>query len=152
MRSKTNISSIILIVLLFITSSTFAQNADEASIRKLDDLERDALIKKDTAALFYKYWSPDMVVNTPGNVVVTVESTKALLKAGKIDYSFFDRVIEKITIVDKLGIVMGHEIVKPQGLRDGAGKTITRRFTNVWMDTNDGWRIVARQSTIINME
>lgn len=144
--------TILVFALTFCQNIVFPQSSKEDAIRKLDNLEKEALIHKDTSALFNKYWSPKMVVNTPGNVVVTVEGTKAMLKAGKIDYSSFDRVIEKITIIDNLGVVMGKEIVKPAGLRDNAGTVVTRRFTNIWMETHEGWRIVARQSTIINME
>src|SRR5690606_14406369 len=74
-----------------------SQPNDEAEIRNLERLEVEALLKVDTAALYNKYWSPYMVINSPANMVGTVEDTKRLLLAGRIDYSFLERNIEKIT-------------------------------------------------------
>ncbi|MEO8766236.1 MAG: hypothetical protein ABI416_18180 [Ginsengibacter sp.] len=44
---------------------------------------------------------------------------------------------------------MGKEIVGPKGITANAGKIVTRRFTNIWMKTTDGWKLTARQATII---
>jgi hypothetical protein len=111
--------------------------------------------EKETAcqlALFDKIWSPDMVINTPNNVVGTVEGTKALFRSGGLKYLSFERNIEKITFNDNIAIVMGGEKIHPQGKQNNAGKVVTRRFTHVWMYSNNGWSIIARQATIINVE
>jgi hypothetical protein len=129
----------------------FSQDTSEAEIRNLEKLELDALLKKDTAALFHKYWSPTMVVNTPANRVGTVEETKKNLLAGRIDYTYMERNIEKITFNQNIAIVMGQEVLEPKGLTENVGKTVTRRFTNIWMKSNNKWSIVARQSTIISI-
>ncbi len=144
--------SILVYVFFFLATALFAQNSKEAVISNLDNLEREAVLKGDSTALFTKYWSPMMVVNTPANRVGTVEGTKMALKTGKLDYARFDREVEKITFIENIAVVMGQETLEPQGVSDNAGKTITRRFTNVWMDTKEGWRIVARQATIIKVE
>jgi hypothetical protein len=47
---------------------------------------------------------------------------------------------------------MGSEIIRPQGQQINAGKVVTRRFTNVWMNSNNTWSIIARQATIIKVE
>jgi hypothetical protein len=47
---------------------------------------------------------------------------------------------------------MGGETIRPQGKQVNAGKTVTRRFTNVWMSSKNSWSIVARQATIIKVE
>ncbi len=47
---------------------------------------------------------------------------------------------------------MGEEKIKPQGKQNNAGKLVTRRFTNVWMYSNNNWSIIARQATIIKVE
>jgi Domain of unknown function (DUF4440) len=134
-----------------IHTATLAQQVNETFIRNLDNSEREAVLRGDTISLFNKLWSPNMVVNTPANRVGTVESTKNLTRTGKIDYSSFERTIEKITIFENVGIVMGQEVVKPQRNADNVGKTITRRFTNIWMNGKDGWQIVARQATVISI-
>jgi len=129
-----------------------AQDAKENEIRRLENLERESVLKSDSTILFDKIWSPKMVVNTPANVVGTVEGTKQLLRTGSLHYLSFERNIEKITFNDDLAIVMGGEIIKPQGTQPNAGKTVSRRFTHVWKFSNNSWSIIARQATIIKVE
>lgn len=129
-----------------------AQDAREVEIRKLENLERESVMKSDSSALFDKIWSPNMVINTPANVVGTVQGTKAIFRAGGIAYASFERTIEKITFSDNLAIVMGGEVIKPQGKQPNAGKTVFRRFTHVWQFKNNSWSIIARQATIFKVE
>lgn len=93
-----------------------------------------------------------MIVNTPANVVGTVEGTKAQFRSGNLNYLSFERNIEKISFNDNVAIVMGGEVIKPQGKQMNAGKVVTRRFTNVWQYSNNSWSIIARQATIIKVE
>lgn len=93
-----------------------------------------------------------MVIHNPANTVMTVEGTKMLFRAGKLNYVWFERTIEKITFNDNLAIVMGEEKLKPQGLSSNVGKLVTRRFTNIWKFSNNSWNIIARQATIIKVE
>ncbi len=65
--------SVFSLSLTFITNGILAQHPGEAEIRQLENLERESVLKGDSAVLFDKIWSPDMIVNTPANVVVTVE-------------------------------------------------------------------------------
>jgi len=118
----------------------------------MEKLERESVLKGDTMALFDKIWAPSMIVNTPANVVGTVEGTKAHLRSGDLNYLSFDRLIEKITFTDNVAVVMGGEVIKPQGHQVNAGKTVTRRFTHVWLYKNNQWSIIARQATIIKVE
>ena len=129
-----------------------AQDPKEAEIRRLENLERESVMKGDSAPLFNKIWSPSMVINTPANTVGTVDGTKALLRSGRLSYLSFERTIEKITFNDNLAIVMGGEVIRPQGDQQHAGKTVSRRFTHVWMYKNNSWSIIARQATIIKVE
>jgi len=142
----------ITLCLTFTTNIVSAQDAREAEIRRLENFERESVLKGDSLALFDKIWSPNMIVNTPANVVGTVEGTKAHLRAGDLNYISFERNIEKITFNDNVAIVMGGEIIKPQGKQMNAGKTVSRRFTNVWLYKNNSWSIIARQATIIKIE
>ena len=135
-----------------ISDILFAQNSKESEIRRLENLEREAVLKVDTALLFNQLWSPNMVVNAPVNRVVAVETTKLFTRTGRLNYASFERNIEKITFNDDLAIVMGEEILKPQGISENAGKIVTRRFTNIWKNSNNAWSIIARQSTIIKVE
>ena len=129
-----------------------AQDPRESEIRRLEKLERESVLKGDSLQLFDKIWSSKMIVNTPANIVGTVEGTKAQLRSGNLNYLSFERNIEKISFNDNVAIVMGGEVIKPQGKQMNAGKIVTRRFTNVWQYSNSSWSIIARQATIIKVE
>ncbi len=144
--------SIILISLLSLTNSALAQDPRESEIRRLETLERESVLKGDSTALFNKIWSPNMIVNTPANIVGTVEGTKAIFRSGGLNYLSFERMIEKISFTDNIAIVMGGEVIKPQGQQPNAGKTVSRRFTHVWLYKNNNWSIIARQATIFKIE
>jgi hypothetical protein len=50
-------------------------------------------------------------------------------------------------------VIMGQEIVKPRDTAANAGKTIRRRFTDVWRRDSDGTRrLTVRQATITALE
>src|SRR5512134_402144 len=97
--------------LMFVTiaNRTLAQDPREAEIRRLEQLEREAVMKGDSTSLFDKLWSPNMVINTPANVVGTVQGTKAMFRSGGLNYLSFERNIEKITFNENIAIVMGGE-------------------------------------------
>jgi len=50
-----------------------------------------------------------------------------------------------------MAVVMGEDIVKPQGNMQDAGKTVTRRYTDVWMKAQNKWKLIIRQATIISI-
>lgn len=130
----------------------FGQRDREDEIRRLENLERESVLRSDSVVLFDKIWSPNMVVNTPANIVGTVEGTKNHLRSGGLAYASFERTIEKITFNENVAIVMGGEVLKPQGTQPNAGNMVTRRFTHVWLFKNNSWSIIARQATIIKIE
>ena len=139
--------------LYFTFQVVLAQNDRDSEIRRMENLERESVLKGDSLALFNKIWSPNMVINTPANIVGTVEGTKALLRSGALKYLSFERNIEKITFYNNnIAIVMGGETIKPQGKQMNAGKVVTRRFMHVWMYSNSSWSLIARQATIIKVE
>lgn len=139
------------ILLLLSARFAIAQNAAEDEIRKLDQLEARATINGDTVAL-KRLWSPNFVVNNPANTVVNVTQIRKLMNEGKISYATFSRVVEKVTIADNVAITMGYEQNQPEKTTANAGKMVTRRYTNVWLKGKDGWRIIGRQATIINIK
>ncbi len=131
-------------------SATFSQQSAETEIRNLEKMEAEAFAKKDTSTLL-KLFSTNLVVNSPLNRVATLPDVMNLIRAGKIDVASVEKIIEKITFVENIAIVMGHDIVTPQGAMDNAGKTVTRRYTDIWMKDKTGWRLTARQATIISV-
>lgn len=143
---KIPFTSLLLLLLFFLQ----AQNP-EAQIRELEDAQREAFLKKDTTAL-YKIFSPDFVVNAPTNKVTTLQQLKVLIRTGYVDMEVFERVTEKVTFNNNIAIAMGNETLNPTGNMPNAGKTVKRRYTNIWMKHGKTWQLVARQSTIISVE
>jgi len=92
-------------------------------------------------------WATDFVVNNPMNEVV--EASKGRIASGTRTYSSFIREVERVLIHGNTVIVMGQEIVVPSGTAPDAGKTIIRRFTNIWMKRDGKWLLTARQATVI---
>jgi hypothetical protein len=127
------------------------QGTAETEIRKLENDQREAFLKKDTAALFVLF-SPNFIVHAPTNKITTLGELKMLIRKGEVDLETFERVTEKVTLNDNIGIAMGHETVRPTGKMPNAGKTVKRRYTNIWMKNGSSWQLVARQSTIISVE
>ena len=126
--------------------STELNNALEQEIRTLEQAQVDSLLRNDIAAM-KRNWATDFVVNNPRNEVV--EASKGRIASGTRTYSSFIREVEKVLIHETTVIVMGQEIVVPSGTAPDAGKTIIRRFTNIWMKRDGKWLLTARQATVI---
>jgi ketosteroid isomerase-like protein len=135
---------------LLINNFSSAQQSQEAVIRRLENAEREAILKGDSTML-YQLMSSKIVVQNPENAIVGFRQIISRVKTGKINYASFERSIEKITFIGNTSIVMGKEVLVPQGSSQNAGKTITRRFTNIWMKEKDAWKLVARQATIVSI-
>ena len=98
-----------------------------------------------------KLMSSKIVVQNPENAIVNFRQIIDRIKAGKISYSTFERNIEKISFMENISVVMGTETLIPQGVSTNAGKTVKRRFTNIWMKENNSWKLAARQATIVSV-
>lgn len=135
---------------VLITINSSAQQSDEATIRRLENAEREAILKGDTIMLS-ELMSTQIVVQNPENAIVGFNKIISRIKAGKINYSSFERRIENIAFVGNIAIVMGLELLIPQGNTQNAEKMVKRRFTNIWMKEKDIWKLTARQATIISV-
>jgi ketosteroid isomerase-like protein len=139
-------------VLIFIIPSfVLAQsakrsNALEQEIRKLEQAQVDALLRDDVAAM-KRNWAEDYVVNNPFNEAV--DATKGPIQAGTLRYSSFTREIERVLMRGEVVIVMGRETVVPKATSPDSGKTINRRFTNIWMKRKGQWLLTARHANVI---
>lgn len=130
---------------------SLGQSKAEAEIRKLDQLESDAIHNGDTTTLL-KLWAKNYVVNNPYGVIVTVPQILGFIRAGQIDYSTEERIVERITFAENIAISMGREIVTPQNATLNAGKIVTYRYTHIWMKSKGVWHLTARQATIFEMK
>jgi hypothetical protein len=127
-----------------------AQQDRETEIRKLEKMEGEAWVNKDSATLF-KLFSPELVVNAPINRVINLEVLKMLIRSGKVDISYSEKNIQKISFIGNMAVVMGSDIVKPERAMENAGKTVTRQYTDIWIMGDTGWRLTIRQATIISV-
>jgi ketosteroid isomerase-like protein len=118
----------------------------EATITRLDLAEASAVLRADFDAI-EKLWAKDMTVNNPLNQVVKASGGR--VRTGAVTYSSFTRNIESIQIHGNTVIVMGNEVVVPSGKSVGAGKTIHRRYTNIWMQRDGQWLLTARHANVI---
>ena len=83
----------------------------EAEIRALEQTGANAILNGDTNTL-KQIWAPEFLVNTPRNEVTgTRDSILLLQKAGIINYSTFEKVIERMQFQENLVITMGHETI-----------------------------------------
>ncbi|HTF21608.1 MAG TPA: nuclear transport factor 2 family protein [Chryseolinea sp.] len=142
--------AIILIVVLTGSGMTVCAQKEQEStaieqeIKKLDLEHADAVLRGDQAAM-NRYWTEDFIVNNPFNEVDQADR----IKKGTVTYASFIRESEAIKVHGNTAIVMGREIVVPKGNSPDAGKTINRRYTNIWMMRDGQWRLVARHASVI---
>ncbi|MBC7948517.1 MAG: nuclear transport factor 2 family protein [Chitinophagaceae bacterium] len=128
-----------------LASQTTSEKTEiEAEVRKLDSLHAAAVLSGDLKEMD-KYWTPDFMVTNPFNEIDRANR----IRTGALTYASFQRICEAVKIHDNTAILMGKEIVVPKGSSIDAGKTINRRYTNIWMKISGLWRLVARHANVI---
>ena len=134
-----------LISFILLTTLAFGQSNDEQEIRRLEKYWTELLDNGDTASLL-KIWSKEYVVNNPNGQIVTPENIVALMNSGH-KFPKVERIVEKITFNQNIAIVMGKELQQPANMSMNQQEWIPRRFTNVWIRSENGWQLTARQSS-----
>lgn len=137
------------VLAVFVPGSASAQSAKqkaktEQEIIRLDLAHADAVLRGDLATLD-TLWTEDFKVNNPFNQIDRADR----IRTGAVTYSSFTREPETVLIHGNTIIVMGREIVVPKGDSPDSGKTINRRYTNIWMKRSGNWRLVARHASVI---
>jgi ketosteroid isomerase-like protein len=144
----------VLLLLSCITTYAAAQNtnrdsAAEATIRALDNEERVAALNQDLPAL-ERLWSEHFIVNAPSNQILPNRSAVLdWFRQGMTMRSSYERVVEQIRVDGNIAIVMGEEILTPTVNAPYAGQTVRRRFTNIWKQEGEAWRLWARHANWI---
>ena len=109
-----------------------------------------AIATNDFASL-EKLWSPSLVVNSPGNRILTREGVFTAMREDKLKYTSGKTFPDAFFVVNDLAVTMGHEeIVMANGPM--AGQPLKRRYTDLWQKTGDGWVLIARQATYIGID
>ena len=94
----------------------------------------------------------DLVVNSPANRVARREAVLGFFRAGRMNYDSLETTIEVLDARGDHVVIMGEEVVKPGDTAPHAGKTVSRRYTDIWRKESDGqWRLTVRQATITSV-
>ena len=95
--------------------------------------------------------APEFIVNSPANRVIDGKTAARAFAAGMIDYSSFERRVEHAgKLPNGMVVIMGEEVLVPRGSAPNAGRTVRRRFTDLWRDDAGAWKLSVRQATIID--
>lgn len=150
------------ISMLFVGIATISQaqttsktQADEADIRKIEELGKKAMETQDTLAM-YTLVSQDYVVINPDNKIHGFRGLIELLTMWKKKNSemkmtppHVEHVIDKITINKDIAIVMGQD-VPDAGVTMPNGKPMSKRaYTNIYRRYKKSWQLIARQNSLI---
>jgi len=115
-------------------------------IKKLDIAHAAAIFKGDVEALD-SLMDDDVTVNHPTNrIVKEKKELLELIQQGVIRYTSFERYPETFLFFKDMVIVMGNEVVVPAQGAPNAGKSLKRRYTNVWMNRDGNWRLTVRHA------
>ena len=128
--------------------ATAAQDARIAGALAAVDMIDAAAVSDDHAA-FAALLADDLAVNNPQNGLSVRGATTRRNASGQISYSRYDRVIEYAGLRGDMVILMGEEIVVPKEQGHSSTPEMHRRFTDLWKPAAGGWRLTARQATII---
>lgn len=113
------------------------------ALAAVDAIDR-AAVSGDQAS-FMAFLGDDLAVNNPQNGVSVRGATAQRSAAGQISYARYDRIIEHASLRGSMVLLMGEEIVVPQG----PATETHRRFTDLWKPVDGRWKLTARQATII---
>lgn len=123
--------------------------ADEATIRRLEDQQRLAVLHRDLASLD-RLWSDDLILNPPTNQVFVGKQAvlDRFFRNGRINLSSLETQIEVVRIDGDYAVVMGAEAWRSAG-SDPSSEPSRRRYTDVWKRTGDTWRLLWRHDNVI---
>ncbi|HLL31048.1 MAG TPA: DUF4440 domain-containing protein [Allosphingosinicella sp.] len=110
-----------------------------------------ALVVGDSSA-FGSGFTPDAVVNSPFNNVATAAEAARRSRAGTLNYKYLHTSIEYAAHRrDDEVVFMGEETYEPAAGAMHAGKTVRRRFTDLYRKVRGKWLLSLRQATIISV-
>jgi len=141
--------TVLAIAVFLLVPGLAAQNDNNLlreEIRKLEMAHAAAIFNGDAEALD-NLMDDDVTVNHPTNRIVKEKKELLdLIRQGIIRYTSFDRYPETFLFFKDMVIVMGSEIVVPAKGAPNAGKSLKRRYTNVWMNQDGKWRLTVRHA------
>ena len=125
-----------------------AAERTEAAVRAATEAERVAILGRDTVAI-ERLFADDLLVNSPGNRVHDKAEVLARLRTpGLIDYTVFERTVERVAIRGDIATVMGSEVVVDR-IGPRTGRRVERRFTDMLRYEGGEWRMFARHANVV---
>ena len=118
----------------------------KAAIRELEERRYGAMCAADLDTL-NQLFSDSLVYTHSTASADTKASYLAGIRAKKWQYRKIERPIEDIQVHGDCAVITGQ--VRIEIVVDGTPKTLSSRFTNVWVKGGKGWQMVAWQSTPI---
>jgi len=124
--------------------STAGAPRAQDEIRDADQLEARAVLEGDVE-LQEQVWGEEFVVtNTEGEVLTRAQVLSAF-RAGARPYAELERVTERVQDHGQVAVSLGRERVVPMGA-PAEHPGVERRYTHVWVNRGDTWKLVARQA------
>jgi ketosteroid isomerase-like protein len=120
----------------------------EEEIKKLEQMEVQAILAKDTLAL-KKIWDENFVVNAPNNQVVEAKPNSVDRPVLSQARTGFTREVEYLNVRGDNAISMGSETVIPGGNLPNSGQAVKRRFTHIWMKVDGKWKLAVRHANVV---
>lgn len=129
------------------------RNPDEIAVLAADALQRDAVASGDAARISAQF-HPSFLVNAPNNRVMTRDEVARMAASGEIRNDNWIRVPERVSVTGDVAVVMGRESLvtaagSEQAQAFGAGRSLERRFTNVYLRSQGEWRLLARHAHVV---
>lgn len=125
----------------------------EAGLRAADAEQMRIIVEEDAEAQ-EAFMHPNYLLNGPANVIRRKPELVAMLARGDIASDSFTRSVEGVAVTGNVGIVMGSEVVTPAPNSElgrlHPGRTLHRRYTNVFLWEGGRWRFLARQASVVS--
>ena len=119
-----------------------------ATVIALHEATSAAAVTQDADA-FLAHMAPELMVNSPGDHVLSRAAVAKAFELGLIDYASARTTIEHAAVRPNGEVVlMGEERVEPRRRTANTGHIVTYRFSEVWRREGEGWLLALRQATI----
>lgn len=118
------------------------------AIEQAETLEAQARYRADVAALD-RLWSQDLLVNSPGSVILNKEMVLSMIREGRIRFHSLQRRITRISLHRNCAVTMGSETVE-QVAGAEAGSTVVWSFTHLWNFEQGEPKLIARHVSVMN--
>ncbi len=126
-----------------------------AAVLELNGGLNDAALSGD-AAFLADHLAESFVVSDPSNAVRRRDDLVALFAKAEVSYLSYEATIDFAEqVASGLVVLMGTEtgtLKAAPGAQGAVGRRMSRRFTNVFREEADGWKLLVKQSTIIEAE